>query len=88
MKKLLLPLMLTLISLSIFAQSSLIRGPYLLIGTPENMTVRWRTSSDEIGKIKYGTDINNLQFQAVENQSKSEHIIKIENLQAYTKYYY
>jgi acid phosphatase type 7 len=72
----------------LLAQSSLTRGPYLNIGTPESMTIRWRSAATEVGVVKYGVDYNNLTDSVVESQSKTEHIVKINGLQANTKYYY
>lgn len=70
------------------AQSALVRGPYLNIGTPTSMVVRWRTTGSEIGHVAYGTDMNNLTDTIVEGASTTEHEVNVTGLSADTKYYY
>lgn len=67
---------------------TIVRGPYLNIGTPESMVVRWRTDSPVMGKVLYGTDENNLSLSATTSSSGTEHVVKISGLTPSTKYYY
>lgn len=71
-----------------YAQSGLVRGPYLNIGTPESMVVRWRTSGAEVGKVLYGTDMNNLTQTISEGGATTEHEVNISGLSPNTTYYY
>lgn len=64
------------------------RGPYLNVGTPTSMIVRWRTDVAVKGKVLYGTDLNNIATPATETSSTTEHIVTITGLKAATKYYY
>ena len=41
-----------------------IRGPYLQMGAPNRMTVRWRTDVYTDSKVWYGTDLANLNLLA------------------------
>ena len=40
------------------------RGPYLQMATETTMTLRWRTSEANVGRVNYGTTVNNLTLQA------------------------
>lgn len=88
MRKLLLVFCTTVIGVSAFAQSTLVRGPYLNIGTPESMVVRWRTTGSEVGQVVYGTDMNNLSDTINEPSGTTEHEVNITGLAADTKYFY
>jgi acid phosphatase type 7 len=70
------------------AQSILIRGPYLNLGTSESMVVRWRTDLSEVGVVRYGTDPNQLDFSAADAGAKRDHEVVISDLQPATVYYY
>lgn len=76
------------IATSVWAQTTLTRGPYLQVGTPQSMVIRWKTNSPTVGMIRYGTNKNNL-IQSISSSTISDnHEIKIEGLVPYTKYYY
>ena len=81
-------LVLIVFGLSVAAQSTLVRGPYLNTGTPESMVVRWRSSGSEVGQVVYGTDINNLSDTINEPSGTTEHEVNITGLSADTKYFY
>lgn len=87
MKKLLSLIALTAIVASVQAQN-IVRGPYLNIGTPESMIVRWRTDSPVTGKVMYGTDMNDQYLSASTSAAGTEHVVKIAGLTPATKYYY
>ena len=71
-----------------FAQSTLVRGPYLNTGTTESMVVRWRSTGSEVGRIIYGTEMNNLSDTLWEAAATTEHEINVTGLAANTTYYY
>ncbi len=82
-----------LLSILFFECSSLLaqqvtRGPYLQLGTPNSMVIRWRTDVAEIGKIRYGTALNNLMQEVNGSNATTEHELKITGLQPATIYYY
>ena len=79
-------LFLLFISALLNAQT-LVKGPYLQIGTPNSMTVRWQTNLPTDTKLSYGTSTvltgfsGNLTLDTL-------HEIKLTSLTPYTKYYY
>lgn len=87
MKKLLPFLLLSLISFLGTAQN-LIRGPYLMVGTPSSMVVRWRTDTPTASIVRFGTATDALNQTVSENTLKTEHEVKLTGLSPKTKYYY
>jgi hypothetical protein len=81
-------LVLALFIAQLLAQSTLDRGPYLNLGTPSSMVVKWRTTNSETGEVKYGTEQNNLSQTATESSSATDHEVLVTGLQPNTKYYY
>lgn len=71
----------------VFAQT-VVRGPYLQMGSSTSVVIRWRTSTATDTKVLYGTDLNNLNQFVQDATSVTNHEIKIDNLQPNTKYYY
>lgn len=76
------------ISFHLFAQSTLLRCPYLNVGTSESMVIRWRTSGAEIGEVRYGLSLSALDSTISENAATEEHELVISNLKPETKYFY
>ncbi|MEY4538681.1 MAG: hypothetical protein RLZZ306_438 [Bacteroidota bacterium] len=76
-----------LISYSSFSQK-IIRGPYLQMGTPTSMMIRWRTDVPVSSKINFGLTQNTLTSSKSDNLNKTEHSITIDNLKPNTKYFY
>ena len=71
----------------LFAQK-LTRGPYLQIGTPTSVVVKWRTDAATYTKVLYGKALN-AKTQMVKNDAVvTEHEITITGLQPNTVYYY
>jgi acid phosphatase type 7 len=66
----------------------IIRGPYLQQPTTSSIVVRWRTDVPTETKINFGTNINSKTNSASNAEITTEHILKIENLKADTKYFY
>jgi hypothetical protein len=67
---------------------TVVRGPYLQIGTPNSIVVRWRTNIAANSRVRYGTDPASLSSQAEDSTLTTEHVVKLNNLSAATKYYY
>jgi acid phosphatase type 7 len=76
-----------LFTLPSFSQK-IIRGPYLQMGTPTSMMIRWRTDVAVGTKINYGLTQNALNLSKSADSPKTEHIITIDNLKPNTKYFY
>jgi hypothetical protein len=72
----------------LFAQSTLVRGPYLNLGTPGSTVVKWRTTSAEVGVLKYGTSPTSLTELLTEDSAVVNHELNVTGLQPSTKYYY
>jgi len=70
------------------ASPSLIRGPYLQLGTPTSMNVKWRTDVPTDSLVRSGTDVDNLTTETVILESTTEHDVRIDGLTPGTKYHY
>lgn len=70
------------------SSASLSRGPYLQMGGPNRMTVKWRTNSSITGQVRFGTSIGNLNNVVTEIASKTNHEVVLTGLQPDTKYFY
>ncbi len=66
----------------------LVRGPYLQLGTPSSMIVRWRTDVVSDSELSYGDSPTNLTTTLAEPSPTTEHEFSITGLQPFTKYYY
>ena len=67
---------------------SVTRSPYLMLGTPTSVTVRWRTSIPTDSAVRYGTSPGALNETASSAAETKEHIVPITGLLPNTKYYY
>ncbi|HET9886208.1 MAG TPA: metallophosphoesterase [bacterium] len=81
---------------SVFAQNisrvgvndDVTRGPYLQVGRPDGIIVRWRTNRDLSSRVQYGLTPENLD-QHVDNPNQTtEHEIVLNGLSSNTLYYY
>jgi hypothetical protein len=68
--------------------ASLVRGPYLQIGTPTSVVVRWRTDNAINSRVRYSTNPNDL-FSLVDDSTITiEHELTLSGLLSGTRYYY
>ena len=67
---------------------SVVRGPYLQVGTSSNIVVRWRTSATTDTVVRYGTNLANLNLIASDNLLVTDHEILLPGLSPDTKYFY
>jgi acid phosphatase type 7 len=67
---------------------TLIRGPYLQIGTPTSIVVKWRTSPASDSLVRYGRTPGNLNQSAQVTVITTEHEVPLTGLLPNTKYYY
>jgi hypothetical protein len=67
---------------------SLVRGPYLQSGTPDSITIRWRTASPTDSRVEYGTAIGSLDSLEQDSAATIEHEITLSSLFPDTTYYY
>jgi hypothetical protein len=64
------------------------RGPYLQLGTPTSMIVRWRTSLPSDSRVLVGDAPNNLTWEVTDSAMTTEHEIQLSGLDPDTTYYY
>lgn len=64
------------------------RDPYLVMQTPNSITIKWNTPKDEIGKVNYGLALEKINKTKSEQRSTLKHSITLTNLKECTKYNY
>jgi hypothetical protein len=67
---------------------TIIRGPYLQLGTTNSMVVRWRTDLPAGNTVSYGSTPARLSHTARANGTFTEHAVQFTNLAPGTKYFY
>jgi hypothetical protein len=67
---------------------TIVRGPYLQLGTTNSMVVRWRTDLPARSVAYYGASPSRQTRTARSNGIFTEHAVQFTNLSASTKYYY
>ena len=70
------------------ADAELERGPYLQLGTPSSMIVRWRTDGFTDTKLSYGSAPDSLDTTIEMSALTAEHEVQITGLDSNTRYYY
>ena len=70
------------------AAPDVVRGPYLQIGTPSSMIVRWRTDGFTDTKLSYGLAVDDLTETITNETLTTEHEVLISGLDSNTKYFY
>ena len=76
-----------ILSTQVYAET-IIRGPYLQMGTENSMVLRWRTDTAGPSTVEYGIAVNNLTGSITDATSTTEHEIQLTGLAADTRYYY
>ena len=64
------------------------RGPYLQIGTPNSIIVRWRTDTATDSGVFYGQTQGSLTDKVVKTATTTEHEVQLIGLSPETTYYY
>ena len=67
---------------------TIIRGPYLQMGTTNSMVVRWRTDVPANNTVSFGSSPTRLNRTARANGIFTEHAVQFTNLLPHTKYFY
>jgi hypothetical protein len=70
------------------AELRLERPPYLQLGTPTSMVVRWRTDRPSASHLRYGPAPGQLDLQVEVPGARTEHEIEVAGLMPDTVYYY
>ena len=68
--------------------ASIIRGPYIQMGTNSSMTVRWNTDTPTTSDVKFGHAVNALSQNISDTTLKTQHVVTLSGLSALTRYYY
>ncbi len=71
-----------------FIPVSIARGPYLQLGTPTSMVIRWRTDWLVDSKVAFGSDIDSLDYTAFDPRLTAEHELQLTNLLPGTRYFF
>ena len=80
--------LLTLVLWSQVWAQKVIRGPYLQIGTPTSIIVRWRTDAATDSEVRFGSSPTNLNQAVTLGKQTTEHEVKLTGLTPDTKYFY
>jgi hypothetical protein len=64
------------------------RGPYLQLGTPTSVIVRFRTDVAGVGRVSYGTNAASLNLFSGGTASTTNHSVQLSNLAPDTAYFY
>ena len=67
---------------------TIVRGPYLQMGTTNSVVVRWRTDLPTGNTVNYGSSPARLSRSARANGTFTDHAVQITNLAPATKYFY
>ncbi len=66
----------------------LTRGPYLQMGTPTSIVVRWRTAAATDSVVRYGTEPGALTATVSLPAATTEHVVTLAQLTPHTRYFY
>lgn len=67
---------------------SIVKGPYLQVGTPSSMIIRWETDIATDTKVAYGTNSASLTSSVTNSVSAVTHSVQLTGLTPYTNYFY
>lgn len=68
--------------------TTLLRGPYLQMGTPNSVVVRWRSAAATNSKVSYGLSATSLTLNVNNASGVIDHEMQLSGLSANTKYFY
>ena len=80
-------LSIALIAAEVAAQT-ITRSPYLQLGTPSSVVVRWRTDIATGGRVRYGTDAGALTNIVDDGLNSTDHAVTLTGLSPDTRYFY
>jgi len=75
------------VRVSVATSLSVVRGPYLQMGTPKSIVVKWRTDFASDSVVRYGLSAD-LDRNARVSTTTTEHEVPLANLSSDTKYFY
>jgi hypothetical protein len=68
--------------------ATVLRGPYLQVGRPDGVIVRWRTDIATDSRVRYGSGPSQLTQTVTVAGSRTEHEVELNGLAAETLYFY
>jgi methionine-rich copper-binding protein CopC/hemin uptake protein HemP len=68
--------------------TTLLRGPYLQMGTSNSIMIKWRTAAAVGSKVTYGTSQGALNLVKEDTTKRTNHEVVLTGLQPDTKYFY
>lgn len=68
--------------------ATVIRGPYLQVGRPDAVIVRWRTDIATDSRVRYGSGPSQLTQTVTIGGTRTEHEVELTGLSAETLYFY
>src|SRR4029450_7202590 len=74
--------------LSINKLAAITRGPYLQMGTPTSIVVRWRTDTATNSVVRYGPAPGHLMSSASDPAAVTDHVVMVSGLTPGTRYVY
>lgn len=82
-------LLFLLLSIGSFLNAqTLVKGPYLQVGTPNSIIIRWETNVATDSKVQYGTNSASLNFSVTSAVVDTTHVLQLNGLIPFTKYFY
>lgn len=76
------------LSSSFIKAQTLVKGPYLQVGTPNSIIIRWETNVATDSRVEYGTSPTSLSSFTTSAIIDTTHVLKITGLLPFTKYFY
>ena len=76
------------LELAYFTTAQVVRGPYLQIGTPTGVTVRWRTDLPTDSRVRFGPAPEDLSSSAGDVALVTDHEVTLTGLEPATRYFY
>ena len=76
------------LELAYFTTAQVARGPYLQIGTPTGVTVRWRTDLPTDSRVRFGPAPEDLSSSAGDAALVTDHEVMLAGLEPATRYFY
>ena len=76
------------LELAYFTTAQVVRGPYLQVGAPTGVTVRWRTDLATDSRVRFGPYPGSLSSSADDAALVTDHEVALTGFQPATRYYY
>jgi hypothetical protein len=66
----------------------ILRGPYLQLASSTNITIRWTSDEVSEGQVRYGLQVDALNYISTDFNVTNQHLVTLSNLTPGTRYYY